>query len=540
MPKDIKFSDNARALQLEGVNTIANAVKVTLGPKGRNVVFTKSFGGPVITKDGVSVAKEIELKCKFANMGAQMIKQVASKTSDMAGDGTTTATILAQAILHHGMRGIASGMNPMDIKRGIDIATKVVVQELQQMSTSCKDSKMIKQVATISANGSLEIGSIIAEAVSKVGATGTITVVDGQSFEDELDVVEGMQIERGYISPYFVNNAEDMSTEFENPSILITDKKIKSIREMLPLLELITNSGNPLFIIADGIEDEVLRVLLMNNMRGVFKVVAIKAPGYGDTRKAMLEDLAILVGATVISEELGFSLEKTTLDHLGSADRTRVKKETTTIINGRGNKSAIRERVAFIETQLELAQTSYDKDKVKERLAKLSDGVAVIKVGGVTDIEMKEKKDRVDDALNATKAAIEEGVLPGGGVALIRAQAAVDRIVNHNTDQQFGIKILRDSLEAPLGQIIQNAGGKPEVVIAGVKNGIGNFGYDASLDIYCDMLIAGIIDPTKVTRFALQNAASIAGLMITTEVMIAEEEESKNNLGAAPNMPGMM
>lgn len=539
MAKRVEFSNNARTLQLEGVNLLANAVKVTLGPKGRNVVLSKNIGDPIVTKDGVTVAKDIELPCKFANMGAQMIKQVASKTADIAGDGTTTATVLTQSILIHGMKGIAAGMNPMDIKRGLDLAVKTVVEALEKISQPCEDSISIKNVATISANSDEDIGQMIADAVAKVGKKGTITVTDGHGFNNELEVVEGMQIDRGYISPAFATNQEEVSTDFDNPFVLVTDKKISNIRDMLPLLENISKSGRPLLIIADSVEGEALSSLIINNIRGVFKVVAVKAPGFGDSRKAILEDIAVITGATFISEELGYTMDKATLDHLGTASKTRIKKDTTTIVGGAGNKNTIADRVRTVEFQLEQATSSYDKDKLRERLAKLSNGVAVIRVGAVTEIEMKEKKDRVDDALNATRAAIEEGVVPGGGVAYLRAQKSLINLQGKNSDQNFGIKILHDALESPLSQIVINAGGKPDVILEKVQSSNDlYFGYNAASDEYCNMIDTGILDPTKVARCAVQNAVSVAGLMITTEVMIADVEEKSKEGNSSP-MQGM-
>lgn len=534
--KQVRFSDDARTRMLDGVNTLANAVKVTLGPKGRNVVLDKSFGAPTITKDGVSVAKEIELKDKFENMGAQMVKEVASQTADIAGDGTTTATVLAQSILTEGLKSVAAGMNPMDLKRGIDKGVQAVVAKLKELSLPCADEKAIAQVGTISANTDSSIGNIIAEAMKKVGKEGVITVEEGSGFENELDVVEGMQFDRGYLSPYFVTNQENMTAEHESPYILLVDKKISNIRELLPVLEAVAKNGKPLMIVAEDVEGEALATLVVNSIRGIVKVVAVKAPGFGDRRKAMLEDIAILTGATVISEEVGLSLEKASIEHLGTAKRIQVTKENSTIIDGAGETTNIENRVSQIRKQIEEATSDYDKEKLQERLAKLAGGVAVIKVGAVTEVEMKEKKDRVDDALHATRAAVEEGVVPGGGVALVRAIKALDSLKGDNEDQNHGILILRRSLEAPLRQIVTNAGGEASVVVNAVLKGEGNFGFNAATGEYGDMVEAGIIDPTKVARSAIQNAASVAGLMITTEAMVAEIPEEKS---AAPDMSGM-
>ncbi len=539
--KDVLFSDDARVRMIHGVNILANAVKVTLGPKGRNVVLEKSFGAPTITKDGVSVAKEIELKDKFENMGAQMVKEVSSQTSDVAGDGTTTATVLAQAIIRDGMKAVAAGMNPMDLKRGIDKAVTAAVEELKKISKPCSDDKSIAQVGTISANSDESIGAIIAEAMSKVGKEGVITVEEGSGLENELDVVEGMQFDRGYLSPYFINNQENMSVELENPYILLCDKKISNIRDLLPLLEAVAKSGKPLLIIAEDVEGEALATLVVNSMRGIVKVAAVKAPGFGDRRKAMLEDIAILTGGTVISEEVGLTLEKAALDDLGSAKKVQVSKDETVIIDGAGKKSDIEGRVAQIRAQIETSTSDYDKEKLQERVAKLAGGVAVIKVGAATEVEMKEKKARVEDALHATRAAVEEGVVPGGGVALIRACAAIKGLKGVNEDQDAGINIALRAMEEPLRQIVTNAGEEASVVVNRVREGDGNFGYNAATGEYGDMMEMGILDPTKVTRSALQNAASVAGLMVTTEAMVAEhpEEEKPAAGGGAPDMGGM-
>jgi chaperonin GroEL len=520
--KDVRFSDDARARMLKGVNILANAVKATLGPKGRNAVLEKSFGAPTVTKDGVSVAKEIELKDKFENMGAQMVKEVASNTSDEAGDGTTTATVLAQAIVREGLKAVAAGANPMDLKRGIDKAVEAAVDELKKLSKPCKDQKAIAQVGTISANSDESIGKTIADAMEKVGKAGVITVEEGSGLANELDVVEGMQFDRGYLSPYFINNQAAQTSEHDNPYILLYEKKISNVREMLPLLEGIAKAGRPLLIVAEDVEGEALATLVVNTIRGIVKVVAVKAPGFGDRRKEMLKDIAILTGGTVISDEVGLSLEKATLDDLGQAKKILVEKENSTVIDGKGKASEIKGRIEQINAQIAEATSDYDKEKLQERVAKLSGGVAVIKVGAATEIEMKEKKARVEDALHATRAAVEEGVVPGGGVALIRAQKAVEKLQGVNEDQAFGIKILARSIEEPLRQIVTNAGEDAAVVLAKVKDGKGNFGYNAATSTYGDMLEAGILDPTKVTRLALQNAASVAGLLLTTEVMIAE------------------
>jgi len=538
--KQVLFSDEARAKMLDGVNTLANAVKVTLGPKGRNVVLDKSFGAPTITKDGVSVAKEIELEDKFENMGAQIVKEVASKTADVAGDGTTTATVLAQALLTEGLKAVAAGMNPMDLKRGIDKAAIKLVEELKVLSKPCSDAKSIEQVATISANSDATVGSIIAEAMAKVGKEGVITVEEGKGFEDELDVVEGMQFDRGYLSPYFATNQENMTTDLESPYIMLVDKKISNIRELLPVLEGVSKSGKALLVIAEDIESEALATLVVNSMRGVVKVCAVKAPGFGDRRKAMLEDIAILTGATVISEELGMKLEAATMESLGTASRVQVTKDNTTVIDGAGDKAAIANRVKQLKANIEDVTSDYDREKLQERLAKLSGGVAVIKVGAITEAEMKEKKDRVDDALNATRAAVEEGIVPGGGVAFIRAQKVLEGFTGDNEDQNHGIFLLKRAVEAPLRQIVQNAGGEPSVVVNEVKAKDGNYGYNAANDTYGDMVEMGILDPTKVTRSALQHAASIAGLMIITEAMVAEIKEDAPAMPMGGGMGGMM
>ena len=541
--KEILFAEDARHRMMEGVNLLAEAVRQTLGPKGRNVVLEKSFGAPTVTKDGVSVAKEIELKDKFMNMGAQMVKEVASKTSDVAGDGTTTATVLAQAIAREGMKSVAAGANPMDIKRGIDSAVAAAVEELKKLSKPCTDSKSIAQVGTISANNDEEIGRIIAEAMDKVGKEGVITVEEGSGLENELDVVEGMQFDRGYLSPYFITNQETMTVELEDPYILIHDKKISSIRDLLPVLEKVAKSGKPLLLIAEDVEGEALATLVVNNLRGILKACAVKAPGFGDRRKAMLEDIAILTGGTVISEELGMSLDKATLDQMGTAKRVVVTKEDTTIIDGAGSKEQIEARIKQIRAQIEEATSDYDREKLQERLAKLAGGVAVIKVGAATEVEMKEKKARVEDALHATRAAVEEGIVPGGGVALVRIQQQIKDLKGANHDQDVGIQIALKAMEAPLRQIVENAGEEGSVVYAKVAEGNGNFGYNAATGEYGDMIEMGILDPAKVTRTALQNAASVAGLMITTEAMVAEEpkEETTPAPGAGMgDMGGMM
>jgi len=540
--KDVKFGDAARHRMVAGVNVLADAVKVTLGPKGRNVVLDKAFGAPTVTKDGVSVAKEIELEDKFENMGAQMVKEVASQTSDVAGDGTTTATVLAQAIVREGMKAVAAGMNPMDLKRGIDKAVLAAVAELKKLSQPCADTKAIAQVGTISANSDENIGNIISEAMEKVGKEGVITVEEGSSLENELDVVEGMQFDRGYLSPYFVNNQQNMQAELEDPLVLLFDKKISNIRELLPVLEGVAKAGKPLLIIAEDVEGEALATLVVNSIRGIVKVCAVKAPGFGDRRKAMLQDIAILTGGQVISEEVGLSLEKATLDDLGSAKRILISKENTTIIDGAGSSSEIEARVSQIRAQIEEATSDYDKEKLQERVAKLAGGVAVIKVGAATEVEMKEKKARVEDALHATRAAVEEGVVPGGGVALLRARAAIAELKGDNHDQNTGLDIARRAMEEPLRQICTNAGEEASVILNKVAEGKGQFGYNAASGEYGDMLEMGILDPTKVTRSALQNAASVAGLIITTEAMVAEmpKEESAMPGGGMPDMGGMM
>jgi len=534
--KEVKFGDSARAKMVNGVNILADAVKVTLGPKGRNVVLDRSFGAPHITKDGVSVAKEIELKDKFENMGAQMVKEVASKTSDIAGDGTTTATVLAQAVVKEGMKYVAAGMNPMDLKRGIDKAVIALVAELAKISVPCETSKEIAQVGSISANSDAEIGDIIARAMDKVGKEGVITVEDGKSLQTELDVVEGMQFDRGYLSPYFINNPEKQIAELDNPYILLCDKKISNIRDLLPVLEQVAKSGRPLLIIAEDIDGEALATLVVNNIRGILKTVAVKAPGFGDRRKAMLQDLAILTGGTVIAEEVGLSLEKAELDLLGQAKRVEIGKENTIVIDGFGEQALIAARVAEIRQQIEATTSDYDREKLQERVAKLAGGVAVIKVGAATEMEMKEKKDRVEDALHATRAAVEEGIVAGGGVALLRARSALTGLATDNADQAAGVKIILRAIEAPLRQIVLNAGEEPSVVVSKILEGKGNFGYNAATAEYGDMLAMGVLDPAKVTRSALQHAASIAGLMLTTDCMIAEIAEEKP---AMPDMSGM-
>ena len=525
--KDVLFADEARQRMLVGVNILADAVKQTLGPKGRNVVLEKSFGAPTITKDGVSVAKEIELKGKFENMGAQLVKSVSSKTSDVAGDGTTTATVLAQSIVREGLKSVAAGANPMDIKRGIDQAVIVAVEALKKLSKPCTDSKSIAQVGTISANSDDAIGKIIADAMDKVGKEGVITVEDGSGIQNELDVVEGMQFDRGFISPYFANQKEGLAAELDNPYILLHDKKISNIRDLIPLLEKVSKSGRSLLIIAEDIEGEALTTLVVNTLRGILKVCAVKAPGFGDRRKAMLEDIAILTGGTVISEELGFSLENTELELLGTAKKVQISKDNTTIIDGLGGSDDIKARVEQLRKQIEETSSNYDKEKLQERVAKLSGGVAVIKVGAATEVEMKEKKARVEDALHATRAAVEEGIVPGGGVALIRAQAALKDLKGDNADRNVGITILRRAIEEPLRQIVTNAGDEASVVLANVQANTGNYGYNAATGDYGDMINLGILDPTKVTRSALQNAASIAGLMLTTDVMVAEQPKEE-------------
>ena len=539
--KDVRFSDDARQRMFKGVNILANAVKVTLGPIGRNAVLDKSFGAPTVTKDGVSVAKEIELKDKFENMGAQMVKEVASNTSDEAGDGTTTATVLAQAIIREGLKAVAAGINPMDLKRGIDQAVTAATEELQKLSKPCKDPKAIAQVGTISANSDESIGKTIADAMAKVGKEGVITVEEGSGLENELEVVEGMQFDRGYLSPYFINNQQSQSAELDKPLILLVDKKISNIRELLPLLEAIAKGGRQLLIVAEDVEGEALATLVVNTIRGIVKVAAVKAPGFGDRRKAMLQDIAVLTGGTVISDEVGLSLEKATLNDLGEAKKVLVEKENTTIIDGAGKAADIKGRVESIRQQIEEATSDYDKEKLQERVAKLSGGVAVIKVGAATEIEMKEKKARVEDALHATRAAVEEGVVPGGGVALVRALKAIEKLVGKNEDQTTGIKILARSIEEPLRQIVTNAGEDAAVVLNRVREGKGTFGYNAATSEYGDMIEMGILDPTKVTRLALQNAASVAGLLLTTEVMIAESPKEEEHAHGAPGggMGGM-
>ena len=537
--KDVKFGNDARVKMLKGVNILADAVKVTLGPKGRNVVLDKSFGAPTITKDGVSVAREIELEDKFENMGAQMVKEVASKANDAAGDGTTTATVLAQAIVNEGLKAVAAGMNPMDLKRGIDKAVTAVVAELKSLSKPCETSKEIEQVGTISANSDSIVGQLIAQAMEKVGKEGVITVEDGTGLEDELDVVEGMQFDRGYLSPYFINKPETATVELDNPFILLVDKKISNIRELLPVLEGLAKVGKPLLIIAEDVEGEALATLVVNTMRGIVKVAAVKAPGFGDRRKAMLQDIAILTAGTVISEEIGMELEKATLEDLGQAKRVVINKDNTTIIDGIGDEAQIQGRVAQIRQQIEESTSDYDKEKLQERVAKLAGGVAVIKVGAATEVEMKEKKARVEDALHATRAAVEEGVVAGGGVALIRAASKVADLRGDNEEQNVGIKLALRAMEAPLRQIVTNAGEEASVVASAVKNGEGNFGYNAGTEQYGDMIAMGILDPTKVTRSALQFAASVAGLMITTECMVTElPKDDKADLSAA-GMGGM-
>ncbi len=537
--KEVKFGDSARKKMLVGVNVLADAVKATLGPKGRNVVLDKSFGAPTITKDGVSVAKEIELKDKFENMGAQLVKDVASKANDAAGDGNTTATVLAQAIVNEGLKAVAAGMNPMDLKRGIDKATVAIVAQLKELAKPCADTKAIAQVGTISANSDESIGQIIAEAMEKVGKEGVITVEEGSGLENELSVVEGMQFDRGYLSPYFVNKPDTMAAELDSPLLLLVDKKISNIREMLPVLEAVAKAGRPLLIVAEDVEGEALATLVVNNMRGIVKVAAVKAPGFGDRRKAMLQDIAILTGGTVISEEVGLSLEGATLEHLGNAKRVVINKENTTIIDGAGVQADIEARVLQIRKQIEETTSDYDREKLQERLAKLAGGVAVIKVGAATEVEMKEKKARVEDALHATRAAVEEGVVPGGGVALVRALQAIEGLKGDNEEQNVGIALLRRAVESPLRQIVANAGDEPSVVVDKVKQGSGNYGFNAATGVYGDMIEMGILDPAKVTRSALQAAASIGGLMITTEAMVAEIVEDKPAMGGMPDMGGM-
>ena len=535
--KEVRFSDTARNRMLAGIDVLANAVKVTLGPKGRNVVLDKSYGAPTVTKDGVSVAKEIELEDKFENMGAQMVKEVASQTSDIAGDGTTTATVLAQIIVREGVKSVAAGMNPMDLKRGIDKATIAIIEELKKLSIPCEDDKAISQVGSISANSDTEVGEIISEAMQKVGKEGVITVEEGSGLANELDVVEGMQFDRGYLSPYFINDAASQSVELDNPMILLFDKKISNIRDLLPVLEGVAKSSRPLLIISEDVEGEALATLVVNNIRGIVKVAAVKAPGFGDRRKAMLQDIAVLTGGQVISEEVGLSLEKTTLEDLGEAKKVQITKENTTIIDGAGKASDIKGRVEQINGEIAESSSDYDKEKLQERVAKLAGGVAVIKVGAATEIEMKEKKARVEDALHATRAAVEEGVVAGGGVALIRAEMAIAKLQGDNDDQTVGINILRRAVEEPLRQIVRNAGGDSSVVLNAVAEGKGNYGYNAATGEYGDMIEQGILDPTKVTRFALQNAASVSGLLLTTEAMVADAPQDDS--GGAPAMPDM-
>ncbi|QJR16717.1 chaperonin GroEL [Usitatibacter palustris] len=539
--KEVKFKEHARVRMIAGVNILADAVKVTLGPKGRNVVLERSFGAPTVTKDGVSVAKEIELKDKFENMGAQMVKEVASKTSDVAGDGTTTATVLAQSIVTEGMKYVAAGMNPMDLKRGIDKAVIAAVEQLKKISKPCKDTKEIAQVGSISANSDSSIGDRIAEAMDKVGKEGVITVEDGKGLEDELDVVEGMQFDRGYISPYFINNPDKQVALLEDPLVLLHDKKISNIRDLLPILEQVAKAGRPLLIIAEDVDGEALATLVVNNLRGILKTTAVKAPGFGDRRKAMLEDIAILTGGTVIAEELGLKLENAQLKDLGKAKRIEVGKEDTTIIDGAGKEDAIKSRVENIRKQIDEASSDYDKEKLQERVAKLAGGVAVIKVGAATEVEMKEKKARVEDALHATRAAVEEGIVPGGGVALLRCKEAISKVKGDNPDQDAGIKIVLRAIEQPLREIARNAGDEPSVVINKVAEGKGNFGYNAQTGEYGDMVAMGVLDPTKVTRYALQNAASVAGLMLTTDAMVAElpKDDKPQMGGGGGGMGGM-
>ena len=538
--KDVRFHESARHRMLAGVNILADAVKVTLGPKGRNVILERSYGAPTVTKDGVSVAKEIELKDKFENMGAQMVKEVASKTSDVAGDGTTTATVLTQSIVKEGMKFVASGMDPMDLKRGIDKAVIAVVEELKKISKPCTTSKEIAQVGAISANLDDAIGQIIADAMDKVGKEGVITVEDGKGLQNELELVEGMQFDRGYLSPYFINNAEKQISVLENPYVLLSDKKISNVRDLLPLLEQVAKAGRPLLIIAEGVESEALATLVVNNLRGILKTCAVKAPGFGDRRKAMLEDIATLTGGQVIAEEVGLTLEKTTLKDLGQAKRVEITKEETTLIDGAGDAKAIEARVKSIRTQIEEATSDYDKEKLQERVAKLAGGVAIVKVGAATEIEMKEKKARVEDALHATRAAVEEGIVAGGGVAYIRARNALDKVKGENPDQEAGIKIVRRALEEPLRAIVENAGAEPSVVMNRVAEGKGNFGFNAQTEQFGDLVEMGVVDPTKVSRTALENAASVAGLLLTTDAAVAELVEEKESAGGhARGMGGM-
>lgn len=534
--KQVLFGDDARVRMVRGINTLANAVKVTLGPKGRNVVLERSFGGPLVTKDGVSVAKEIDLKDKFESMGAQMVREVASKTNDNAGDGTTTATVLAQAIVDEGMKYVAAGMNPMDLKRGIDKAVAAAIEELKKISKPTTTNKEVAQVGAISANSDAEIGDIIAKAMEKVGKEGVITIEDGKSLNNELEVVEGMQFDRGYLSPYFINTPERQAAVLENPFVLLHDKKISNIRDLLPVLEQVAKAGRPLLIIAEDVDGEALATLVVNSIRGILKVVAVKAPGFGDRRKAMLEDIAILTGATVITSDLGLALDKTTLEQLGSAKRIEVTKENTTIIDGAGKPEAIAERVKNIRQQMDAATSDYDREKLQERVAKLAGGVALVKVGAATEVEMKEKKARVEDALHATRAAVEEGIVAGGGTALIRAKSAIKDLKGDNDEQNAGIKIVLRAMEEPMRQIVANAGEEPSVVVNNVANGTGNYGYNAQTGVYGDMVEMGVLDPTKVTRTALQNAASVAGLILTTDCMVADYPEDKP---AAPAMGGM-
>jgi chaperonin GroEL len=538
--KQIEFSDDARTSLLRGVNILANAVKVTLGPRGRNVVLQKSYGAPVITKDGVTVAKEIELKDKFENMGAQMVKEVASKTADMAGDGTTTATVLAQALIREGIKSVVAGINPMDLKRGIDLAVTAAVAELERLSKPCSDSKAIAQVGTISANADESIGKIIADAMEKVGKEGVITVEDGSGLENELQVVEGMQFDRGYLSPYFISDHQSMSAELESPYILVHDKKISNVRDLLPVLEAVAKAGKPLLIIAEDVEGEALATLVVNNLRGIVKATAVKAPGFGDRRKAMLRDIAIVSGAQVISEEVGLSLEKATLEALGTARKVVVSKDNTTIVDGAGRAEDIKARVAQIQREIEDTTSDYDKEKLQERLAKLAGGVAVIKVGAATEVEMKEKKARVDDALHATRAAVEEGVVAGGGVALIRALQSLDNLKGANVEQSIGVTIAKRAMEEPLRQIVANAGAEPSVVVNKIREHKGNYGYNATTGEFGDLVKMGVLDPTKVVRTALQNAASIAALLITTEAMVAELPKNEPKAGAGRGMPNDM
>ena len=537
--KEVKFGNNARQKMMVGINVLADAVRITLGPKGRNVVLDKSFGAPTVTKDGVSVAKEIELEDNFENMGAQMVKEVASHTSDVAGDGTTTATVLAQAIFREGLKAVSAGFNPMDLKRGIDKATRAVVEKLESISEPCKDNKAIAQVGTISANSDPSVGEIIANAMEKVGKEGVITVEEGSGLDNELEIVEGMQFDRGYLSPYFINQAESQSVELEDPYILLFDKKIANIRDLLPLLEGVAKSGRPLLVIAEDIEGEALATLVVNNIRGIVKVAGVKAPGFGDRRKAMLQDIAILTGGQVIAEEVGLSLEKATLEDLGNAKKVQITKDNTTLIDGAGTGSDIKSRIDQINREIEDSTSDYDKEKLQERVAKLSGGVAVVKVGAATEIEMKEKKARVEDALHATRAAVEEGVVAGGGVAFIRARVSLEGLEGDNDDQNVGINILKKALEEPLRQIVRNAGNDASVVLNQVANGEGNYGYNAATNEYGDLVKMGIIDPTKVTRFALQNAASVTGLLLTTEAMVAEAPQDDVPASPMPDMGGM-